>query len=150
MNNLILGLSWRLLQILYAFGWKHGGCYEGNIRRMLGQALGKEGGGLLGLCKNFILQFEADRRAITITINSFETELSKDVREKLYPRYPWLYTRYWHIKIIPLRYGKLDPLGLGQLAKADDYEQVRMICDSYGVGSFTVVCTVLVYVNYVI
>jgi V-type H+-transporting ATPase subunit d len=33
-----------------------------------------------------ILAFEADRRAITITVNSFGTELSKDERTKLFPR----------------------------------------------------------------
>lgn len=32
-----------------------------------------------------ILAFEADRRAINITVNSFGTELSKDERAKLYP-----------------------------------------------------------------
>jgi V-type H+-transporting ATPase subunit d len=32
-----------------------------------------------------ILSFEADRRAINITVNSFGTELSKDERAKLYP-----------------------------------------------------------------
>ena len=54
------------------------------------------------------LQFEADRRSIIITINSFDTELTKDDREKLYPRC-----------------GKLYPEGLVALARADDYEQVR-------------------------
>ncbi|KAK6050611.1 hypothetical protein COOONC_11884 [Cooperia oncophora] len=38
-----------------------------------------------------ILAFEADRRSIIITINSFDTELSKDDREKLYPRCGKLY-----------------------------------------------------------
>lgn len=33
-----------------------------------------------------ILAFEADRRAFIITINSFDTDLSKDDRAKLYPR----------------------------------------------------------------
>ena len=55
------------------------------------------------------LQFEADRRSIIITINSFDTELTKDDREKLYPRC-----------------GKLYPEGLVALARADDYEQVRV------------------------
>ena len=32
-----------------------------------------------------ILEFEADRRAITITLNSFDTSLTKDDRAKLYP-----------------------------------------------------------------
>ena len=33
-----------------------------------------------------ILAFEADRRAITITINSFRTDLLKDDMESLYPK----------------------------------------------------------------
>ncbi|OZC12472.1 ATP synthase, subunit C [Onchocerca flexuosa] len=61
-----------------------------------------------------ILAFEADRRAIIITINSFDTELSKDDRAKLYPRC-----------------GKLYPEGLAGLSKADDYEQVKQVCEYY-------------------
>lgn len=61
-----------------------------------------------------ILQFEADRRAIMITINSFGTELNKDDRAKLFPRC-----------------GKLYPDGLAKLAKADDYDQVRQVADCY-------------------
>ncbi|KAK6037515.1 ATP synthase, subunit C [Cooperia oncophora] len=61
-----------------------------------------------------ILAFEADRRSIIITINSFDTELSKDDREKLYPRC-----------------GKLYPEGLAGLARADDYEQVKQVCEFY-------------------
>ena len=52
-----------------------------------------------------------------ITINSFGTELSKDDRAKLYPRC-----------------GKLYPDGLAQLAKADDYEQVRHVAEFYAVS----------------
>lgn len=61
-----------------------------------------------------ILAFEADRRAIIITINSFGTELSKDDRSKLYPRC-----------------GKLFPDGLAALARADEYEQVRAVAEYY-------------------
>lgn len=61
-------------------------------------------------------QFEADRRAFIITINSFGTELGKDDRNKLYPKC-----------------GKLYPEGLTRLAKADDYEQVRAVADYYSV-----------------
>ncbi|VDM19787.1 unnamed protein product [Wuchereria bancrofti] len=61
-----------------------------------------------------ILAFEADRRAIIITINSFDTELSKDDRAKLYPRC-----------------GKLYPEGLAGLSKADDYDQVKQVCEYY-------------------
>ncbi|EAW83136.1 ATPase, H+ transporting, lysosomal 38kDa, V0 subunit d1, isoform CRA_b, partial [Homo sapiens] len=53
-----------------------------------------------------ILEFEADRRAFIITINSFGTELSKEDRAKLFPHC-----------------GRLYPEGLAQLARADDYEQ---------------------------
>lgn len=59
-------------------------------------------------------QFEADRRAIIITINSFGTELSKDDRAKLYPRC-----------------GKMAPDGLAALARADDYEQVKAVAEYY-------------------
>jgi V-type H+-transporting ATPase subunit d len=55
-----------------------------------------------------ILQFEADRRSINITINSFGTELTKDDRQKLYPNF-----------------GLLQPDGIARLARADDQEQVR-------------------------
>ena len=60
------------------------------------------------------LQFEADRRSIIITINSFDTELSKDDRQKLYPRC-----------------GKLYPDGLNSLSRADDYDQVKQVCEYY-------------------
>jgi len=63
-----------------------------------------------------LLQFEADRRAINITINSFGTELTKDDREKLYPSF-----------------GLLFPEGIAKLARADDYEQVRTAVDGYSV-----------------
>ena len=64
----------------------------------------------------FFLQFEADRRAFIITINSFGTELAKEDRAKLYPRC-----------------GKLYPDGLALLARADDYDQVRNVAESYAV-----------------
>lgn len=63
------------------------------------------------------MQFEADRRAIIITINSFGTELTKDDRAKLYPRC-----------------GKLHPDGLAALARADDYEQVKAVAEYYAVS----------------
>jgi len=63
-----------------------------------------------------LLEFEADRRAINITINSFGTELSKDDREKLYPNF-----------------GKLYPEGHMRLAKADEFEQVRAAVEIYPV-----------------
>ncbi len=63
------------------------------------------------------MQFEADRRAFIITINSFGTELTKDDREKLYPTC-----------------GKLYPDGLKALARADDYEQVKSVAEYYSVS----------------
>lgn len=60
-----------------------------------------------------ILQFEADRRTINITINSFGTELSKEQRARLYPAM-----------------GRLFPDGNNALAKADDPEQVKLVCES--------------------
>lgn len=65
----------------------------------------------------FLYQFEADRRAFIITINSFGTELSKEDRAKLFPHC-----------------GKLYPEGLAQLARADDYEQVKAVAEYYPVS----------------
>jgi V-type H+-transporting ATPase subunit d len=56
-----------------------------------------------------VLEFEADRRAINITINSFGTELSKSERKKLYPEF-----------------GKLYPEGSLMLSRADDMESVGL------------------------
>jgi len=61
-----------------------------------------------------ILKFEADRRAINITINSFGTELSKDDRRKLYPEFGFLY-----------------PEGIAKLARAEDIETVRQAVEPY-------------------
>lgn len=66
---------------------------------------------------NEILSFEADRRAINITINSFGTELSKHDRKKLYPSF-----------------GKLYPEGTYMLSRADDVEGVRAAVE--GVGEY--------------
>ncbi|OBZ71718.1 V-type proton ATPase subunit d [Grifola frondosa] len=59
-----------------------------------------------------ILSFEADRRAINITINSFGTQLTKEQRAKLFPTI-----------------GRLFPEGNNALARADDVEQVRQACE---------------------
>ncbi|KAI9885082.1 MAG: ribose-phosphate pyrophosphokinase [Watsoniomyces obsoletus] len=59
-----------------------------------------------------VLEFEADRRAINITLNSFGTELSKAERKKLYPNF-----------------GKLYPEGSLMLSRADDVEAVRIAVD---------------------
>lgn len=63
-----------------------------------------------------ILEFEADRRAFIITLNSFGTELSKGDREALYPTC-----------------GTLYPEGLRLLAQAEDFEQMKRVADHYGV-----------------
>uniref|UniRef100_A0A8H8CN37 V-type proton ATPase subunit n=1 Tax=Psilocybe cubensis TaxID=181762 RepID=A0A8H8CN37_PSICU len=60
-----------------------------------------------------ILEFEADRRTVNITINSFNTELSKEQRAKLFPSI-----------------GRLWPEGNNQLARADEMDQVRIACES--------------------
>ncbi|RKF82239.1 V-type proton ATPase subunit d [Golovinomyces cichoracearum] len=59
-----------------------------------------------------ILEFEADRRAINITLNSFGTELSKTDRRKLYPSF-----------------GRLYPEGSLILSRADDIEGVKLALD---------------------
>lgn len=59
-----------------------------------------------------ILSFEADRRTINITINSFDTDLSKEQRAKLFPTI-----------------GRLFPAGNNSLAKADEIEQVKLACE---------------------
>jgi V-type H+-transporting ATPase subunit d len=64
-----------------------------------------------------VLSFEADRRAINITLNSFGTELSKKDRQKLYPSF-----------------GKLYPEGSYMLGRADDVEGVRAAVE--GVGEY--------------
>ncbi|KFY14923.1 hypothetical protein V492_02324 [Pseudogymnoascus sp. VKM F-4246] len=56
-----------------------------------------------------MLEFEADRRSINITLNSFGTELTKQDRKKLYPSF-----------------GKLFPEGILMLSRADDIEGVRL------------------------
>lgn len=59
-----------------------------------------------------ILAFEADRRSINITLNSFNTDLSKDRRANLLPTI-----------------GRLYPEGNNVLARADELEQVKQACD---------------------
>jgi V-type H+-transporting ATPase subunit d len=60
-----------------------------------------------------VLEFEADRRSINISLNSFGTELSKADRKKLYPAF-----------------GKLHPEGTMMLSRADDVEGVRIAVES--------------------
>ncbi|XP_034469946.1 V-type proton ATPase subunit d 1-like [Hippoglossus hippoglossus] len=61
-----------------------------------------------------VLEFEADRRAFIITVNSFGTDLSGADRSALYPSC-----------------GKLHPEGLQLLAKAEHHEQVKAVADCY-------------------
>ncbi|KAI8884538.1 ATP synthase subunit [Backusella circina FSU 941] len=61
-----------------------------------------------------ILRFEADRRAINITINSFNTELPKEERKKLFPVM-----------------GRLFPEGTARLAVADEFDQVKVTCETF-------------------
>ncbi|KAF2183569.1 ATPase, V0 complex, subunit D [Zopfia rhizophila CBS 207.26] len=60
-----------------------------------------------------VLEVEADRRSINITLNSFGTELSKADRKKLYPAF-----------------GRLQPEGTLMLSRADDVEAVRIAVES--------------------
>ncbi|KAI9204603.1 V0 complex, c/d subunit of ATPase [Polychytrium aggregatum] len=71
-------------------------------------------GGATADVMNELLEFEADRRVINITINSFNTELSKDDRSKLFPSL-----------------GKLYPEGHTKLARVDDIDQVRIIVEAH-------------------
>jgi len=71
-------------------------------------------GGTTSEVMSELLEFEADRRAINITINSFGTELSRDDREKLFPGFGLLY-----------------PEGTEKLSKADDIVQVQTAVESY-------------------
>lgn len=65
------------------------------------------------------MQFEADRRAFIITLNSFGTELSKDTLEALFPTC-----------------GQLCPEGLRLLAQVEDFEQMKRVADHYGVRTW--------------
>lgn len=69
-------------------------------------------GGTTAEAMHNLLSFEADRRTINITLNSFGTSLSKEQRAKLFPSI-----------------GKLYPAGNNALARADDVEQVKQVCD---------------------
>ena len=52
-----------------------------------------------------------------ITINSFGTELTKEDRSRLFPKC-----------------GKLYPDGLIALSRAEDFDQVRVVAENYGVS----------------
>ncbi|XP_049849669.1 V-type proton ATPase subunit d-like [Schistocerca gregaria] len=76
----------------------------------------KKLGGTTAELMNELLSFEASRRSINITLNSFNTELRRDERAKLYPRL-----------------GPLDPEGLRRLELADNFDQVRDALQFYPV-----------------
>eukprot|EP01126_Amoeba_proteus_P020985 TRINITY_DN212_c0_g1_i2.p1 TRINITY_DN212_c0_g1~~TRINITY_DN212_c0_g1_i2.p1 ORF type:complete len:250 (+),score=62.09 TRINITY_DN212_c0_g1_i2:471-1220(+) len=65
-------------------------------------------GGVTGDVMHDLFQFEADRRSINITLNSFGTELAVDDRTKLYPNLGLMY-----------------PEGITKLASAMDQEGVK-------------------------
>ena len=70
-------------------------------------------GGATAILMRKLLQFEADRRAINITINSLDTELSRDDRRRLFSEF-----------------GSLYPSGHMDLVACDDYDQVRAVMDN--------------------
>jgi V-type H+-transporting ATPase subunit d len=74
------------------------------------------GGSTADIMKD-ILEFEADRRSINITINSFGTELTKDMRRDLYPNFGVLYPE--------------GTTKLGDLGETGEYEQVKDIIQPY-------------------
>lgn len=60
-----------------------------------------------------LLEFEADRRSINISLNSFGSDLSTEERKSILPSF-----------------GKLYPVGVEALASTDDIEQVRSIVEN--------------------
>eukprot|EP00898_Chlorokybus_atmophyticus_P000084 jgi/Chlat1/1076/Chrsp110S08636 len=71
-------------------------------------------GGATAELMSDLLAFEADRRALNITINSIGTELTRDDRRKLYSQF-----------------GLLHSHGHEALAGCDDYDQVRGVMEQY-------------------
>jgi V-type H+-transporting ATPase subunit d len=67
-----------------------------------------------------LLEFEADRRTINISLNSIGTDLTKDERLGLMPEF-----------------GTLFPTATELLSKAEDGEQVRIAVESYGGYTFS-------------
>ncbi|KAA0053746.1 V-type proton ATPase subunit d2 [Cucumis melo var. makuwa] len=71
-------------------------------------------GGATAEIMSDLLAFEADRRAVNITINSIGTELTRDDRRKLYSNFGLLY-----------------PYGHEELAICEDIDQVRGAMEKY-------------------
>lgn len=63
-----------------------------------------------------LLRFEADRRSISITVNSLGTELNAADRQKLYPNF-----------------GNLYPEGIAALEKAEELDHVVSACQHVNV-----------------
>jgi V-type H+-transporting ATPase subunit d len=73
-----------------------------------------------------LLAFEADRRALNITLNSIGTELTRDDRRKLYSNFGLLY-----------------PHGQAELALAEDFDQIRSAMEK--VPPYSAIFTKLAY-----
>lgn len=73
----------------------------------------KVGGTTLEVMAGF-LAFEADRRAVSITLNSIGTELTYDDRRSLF-----------------CKFGALHPYGQKDLATADDFDQILKVLSEY-------------------
>ncbi|KAL5095952.1 hypothetical protein RYX36_000279 [Vicia faba] len=71
-------------------------------------------GGATAEIMSDLLAFEADRRAVNITINSIGTELTRDDRRKLYSNFGLFY-----------------PYGHEELAVCEDIDQVRAVMEKY-------------------
>ncbi|WOK95777.1 V-type proton ATPase subunit d2 isoform X1 [Canna indica] len=99
-------------------------------------------GGATAEIMSDLLAFEADRRAVNITINSIGTELTRDDRRKLYSNFGLLYvfSSFYHIvrfiggcllilqiNILFHRY----PYGHEELAVCEDIDQVRGAMEKY-------------------
>mmetsp|Transcript_8845 Transcript_8845/g.29100 ORF Transcript_8845/g.29100 Transcript_8845/m.29100 type:complete len:358 (+) Transcript_8845:39-1112(+) len=69
-------------------------------------------GGTTAALMEDMLEFEADRRAVNITINSIGTELTRDDRERLY-----------------CNFGSLYPHGHTELKRCEDEDQVRALME---------------------
>lgn len=70
-------------------------------------------GGATAEVMHDLLSFEADRRTLNITVNSFGTDLSKQQRSNLFPQL-----------------GRLYPEHTLALSRADDIDQVKTVTDT--------------------
>lgn len=79
----------------------------------------EELGGTTAETMSELLEFEADRRAITITQNCMGKDIGKDDREKLY-----------------CNFGRLYPEATNKLAKATDMDELRAVLELPGYGEY--------------